>query len=496
MPSARLLGSFLLVALCLSAGSAEDKDQLRALLRIPYLDGPASLDLPAIRTERAVDRLGKLNPELLKDRNNPRLNFRAADYMREMGDPGARDYLQKVIDTLHDAEKAKPLDSDQAKLMVQSLTLLAQFDEAEDRLANKSDFDDATRTLYHGELGIFRIFEAARVAQQSPSGDRMLSISLAALGEPESAPKWRDSLEAAAVDLRKAAQLDPKNARPHRSLAVALVAQAYVKSAILWQKEQKTASLMPEEAFAHFKEAANASPDDAVAQWEAYESRVAMERGKGVSSAETLPKEAAKFVASLTARLLAIVQSQQTDSPLAAEILAVITAQGTKPADALQYLDLAQGDPPKPRIQLLRFHLLLALGRPADAIPLGEAVLGEANVPENCLALAVAYDLAGSPEKADSRIVDALAHWPGSPELRLARAVILLRDPTGKGLHDAGEMLNQLINDEDALSDEAQYVRAIYFGLIGDMDGAKRLLAGLAKAMPERVEKARKALGS
>jgi hypothetical protein len=221
-----------------------------------------------------------------------------------------------------------------------------------------------------------------------------------------------------------------------------------------------------------------------------------MERGKGASTAATLPKEAAKFVATHSSLLRAISQTDQSDAQLAAEILAVITAQGTKPVDALPLLDLAQGDPPKLRVQLLRFHLLLALGRPADAVPVGEAVLGEAFLPDNSLALAVAYDLAGSPSKAGTTVVDALARWPGSTDLRLARAVLLLRDSSGEGLHEAGETLNMLIKDEDPLADEARFVRAIYFGLIGDDAGARRLLNGLAKAMPERVEKARKALAS
>lgn len=495
-----MIKSGLLIAITWAAapaafGAPVDKEALRALLRIPYLPSPISLDLTSIRAERAMERLAKLNPELLSDRKNPRLNFRAGAYLREMGDPSSREYVRRAVEGLMESEKAKPLDGEQVRLLVEALTAAGDFDEAESRL-KQGVLDEAMTNLYQGELGIFRVLEATGVALHSPSGDRMLAISLEALRKPDSAPIWRDLLVDSAKHLKKAVQLAPKEARAHRSLSIALIAQAYIQSSILWRLERKTTSLMPEEAFAHFKEAANLTPDDVVAQWEAYESRVSLERSRGAKNATELPKEALRFVSVLTQRLEAIAKSEQSDARLAGEVLGVVLAQGTKPADAMVWFDAVRGDPPKPRIELLRFRLLLALGRTAEAVPIGQSVIKETFIPEIALEVAAAADVEGNGELANSTIVGGLARYPGSLELRLARAVILLRDPEAKELSQAGQILESLAGtpEDEPLASDVKFVRAIFYGLIGETSLAQRLLEQLDKSWADRVAKAKRAL--
>ncbi len=482
----------------LASLGAADSAALRALLRIPFVPEPLSLDLAAVRAERAVEGLAKLNPELLADRLNPRLNYRAASYMREMGDPASGEYARRAVDALIEAERARPLDLDQTRLLIEAAIAAGDLELAGKRL-DDSKLTDADVATLRGEIAIFRVFEEANVAQMSPAGDRMLRISLEALRNSDVAATWKELLLGAAKDLRRAAQLAPKDARPHRSLAVALVARAYVESAIRWRSEQATTSLMPEEAFAHFKEASNLAPEDVVAQWEAYESRVALERSRGASVASALPKDALKYVATLTKRLQVIATSERTDSRLAAEILGVIVSQGTKPEDALAWFDRARGSSFKPRIEWLRFRLLLAIGKPAEAAIAGEPLLADKSVPEFALALAVAYERAGETERADRLVVESLMKWPGSPELRLARSIALLRDASGAGLVEAGQTLDQLttvLTDGDPLQDELRFARAVYFGLIGDVDSAKRVIDLIDKKMPARVDRLRKALSS
>lgn len=483
--------------LCAVVAPAADKAAIRALLRIPYLPSPIGLDLPSIRAERAMERLAKLNQELLSDRKSPRLNFRAGAYLREMGDPGSREYFRRAIDALVDAEKARPLDSEQTRLLIEALTACAEFDEAAKRL-DQGNLDEGMIALYRGELGIFRVLEAAGVALHSPSSDRMLGISLEALRNPEIAPAWRDLLVESAKHLKRAAQLSPKDPRPHRSLSVALVAHAYVQSSILWRSERKTTSLMPEEAFAHFKEAANLAPEDVVAQWEAFESRVALERSKGAKSAADLPKEAAKFVGMVAQRLESVASSAQSDARLGGEVLAVVLAQSGKPEVALGHVAKVVGDPPRPRVQLLQFRILLSLGRTAEALPIGTAVLKEVFVPEIALEVSAAADVEGDTSLASSTIVEGLKRYPGSIELRLARAVVVLRDPEGKELGEAGTLLEGLAStpDDEPLAQDVKYVRALFYGLIGDTTLAFRILDQLDKSWADKVAKAKTAMDS
>ena len=497
MRSSRRALLVVLLTCGIAVASAADKAALRALLRIPYLPNPINLDLTSIRAERALERLGKLNPELLSDRKNPRLNFRAGAYLREMGDPTSREYVRRAIDSLKESEKAKALEAEQLRLLVEALTAAAEFDEAAARL-NQGALDEPTTSLFKGELGIFRVLEAAGVALHSPGGDRMLAISLEALRNPEDAPVWRDLLVEAAKNLKKAVQLTPKEPRAHRSLSVALVAHAYVQSSILWRAERKMTSLMPEEAFAHFKEAANLAPEDVVAQWEAYESRVSLERARGAKNAAGLPKEAVRYVATLAQRLETTAKSEQTDARLASEVLGVILAQGTKPADAMPFLDAARGEPPKPRVELLRFRVLLALGKTSEALPLGEEVIKNAFIPEIALEVAAAADSEGNTELASATVVEGLRRYPSSIELRLARAVILMRDPEAKELSEAGQLLESLssTSDEEALVHDIKFVRAIFYGLIGETPLAHRLLDQLDKTWADRVAKARQAMDS
>jgi tetratricopeptide (TPR) repeat protein len=255
---------------------------------------------------------------------------------------------------------------------------------------------------------------------------------------------------------------------------------------------------MPEEAFAHFKEAANLAPEDVVAQWEAYESRVSLERSRGAKNAAGLPKEAVRYVATLAQRLDATSKSEQTDARLASEVLGVILAQGTKPADAMPYLDAARGEPPKPRVELLRFRVLLALGKTSEALPLGEEVIKNAFIPEIALEVAAAADSEGNTELASATVVEGLKRYPSSIELRLARAVILMRDPEAKELSEAGQLLESLssTSDEEALVHDIKFVRAIFYGLIGETPLAHRLLDQLDKTWADRVAKARQALDS
>ncbi len=469
-----------------------DKAALRALIKIPYAAEPITLDVPALRAERAGEKLAALSAELVSDRNNPRLNFRAGSLLREMGDPAARDYFLRASTILSEIAKSKPLDAEQTRMLVEAWTASARFDDAESVLA-QGKLDEPTLLLLRGELGIFRVWEAAGVTLKAPGGDRLLSVSLAALRRPDDAPLWKDQFTKASEILKKACQAAPKDARPHRSLAVGLVALAYVDSALRWRAEQKTVVLMPPEAFSHFKEAANLAPEDVIAQWEAFEARVAMEKSKGVA---TLPKDAAKFVATLVQRLQTVADSTQTDARRAREVLGVIQAQTGQTVPALECFEKAQGDPPRPRVQVMRFRLLLALNRPGEAAELGQQLLASEFSAEIAIGVAAALERAGKLDKADEATTNALTREPENPEVRLARASFLLRNESGEGLAEGGQTLSTLarLDEADPLMPEVRFLRAIYFGLIGDVEAARLILDQLPKS--DRIEKAKQALKS
>lgn len=470
--------------------SPVDKAALRALIKIPYVPEAITLDVPALRAERAGEKLAALSGELVSDRNNPRLTYRAGSLLREMGDPASRDFFNRCASTLRDQAKVKALDPDQARLFVEALTAAARFEEA-DQFLKEAKLEESVQLVLQGELGIFRVWEAAGVAQKAPGGDRLLAVSLEALRRPEEAATWKAEFEKAVANLKRACQLIPKDPQPHRSLAVALVGLAYVESAVRWRTEKKTVVLMPAEAFAHFKEASNLAPEDVIAQWEAYEARVGMEKSKGVA---VLPKEAAKFVATLVQRLKAVADTKQTDARRAREILSVIQAQNGQAPEALDGFDHAKGDPPIPRVQLMRFRLLLALGRPGEAAEVGQALLATEFSSEIAVGVAVALERAGKIDKADSATTDALTREPTNPELRLARASFLLRDETGQGLAEGGQTLGALarLDEGDPLLPEVRFLRAIYFGLIGDVEAARLILDQMPKT--ERTDRARLAL--
>jgi tetratricopeptide (TPR) repeat protein len=479
----------LAAALLVATGTGQDRNALRGLIRVPYVAERITLDLPAIRAERAAERLATLGPELTADRRNPRLLLRAALLLREMGDPATLDYARRAVESLLESKAAKPLGAEQSQQLVEAATLSSQFDLAEEGLVGVSD-EHVRRTL-EGELAIFRVWDAAGVALRAPSGDRLLALSVAALRRPEEAKAWSAGLEKASATLKRACQLAPKEPRAHRSLAISIVARAYVESALRWRHEQKTAVLMPPEGFAHFKEAANLAPDDVIAQWEAFEARVAMERGKG---AENLPKDATKFVGVLKDRLRAVATSDVSDARRAREILAVVLVQTGQLAEGLKQLEQASGDPVNLRVGVMRARIHLGLGEAAEAATLARELYQREAIPEVALLAAAALEQAGQLSEADSLVTSALARDPGNPELRLARASFLLRDASGEGLSEARETLSALadLDDGDPLMAEAKFLRAVYFGLIGDLEAARLIVEQLPKGA--RVDRLRAAL--
>ncbi len=477
-------------------GGDVDRAALRALLQIPYHPPIITVETDELRAVQAADRLSQLSSELLKPKREARVLARAGQLLALTGDAGAPDYYRKALTAL----ETEPKDDEHARLAIDAEIQTGDFDAAQAalELRKKSMPDDGWTSLFEGEVKYRRVMVEAQAVETTAAPERLLDLSLAALRDAEKAKAWQQALDDAGRSFRAAAIAMPKEPRAHRDLAMAINAKAYVDSALLWTTEQKTTKLMPIDAMAHWKAYAGLLSDDPIAQHEAYDARRIYEREQGITDPAKFPKEGKAYLASLKKRFEDISTGKGVDAKLAAEIRGVLACADGDSVAGLQWVEQAKGDVPNPRLDELRFAILFGLGRFAEAASVGDSLWNDVHTPTLALALASCYDRTGAPEKASTIIVEALTVDPEQGDLRLARAVILLRDPEAKGLSDVSSILNNLAGrgGNDQFSGEVAFVRGLYYGLIGDVAAAKRAFDSLNGIVPaKRLDEARKALG-
>jgi arylsulfatase A-like enzyme/predicted Zn-dependent protease len=130
---------------------------------------------------------------------------------------------------------------------------------------------------------------------------------------------------------------------------------------------------------------------------------------------------------------IALAQSGEDDPQLRISLAETLTALNkTGEADALIAAVLAR-EPKNPGAQAAKGHLLLAQGRPAEALPYFEQAATSSDV-ESSIELARAYLAAGRTEKAREAATEALRQVSGHPWAMavLGRALVL------EGQHTAG----------------------------------------------------------
>lgn len=480
----------LLAALVLLTPSSESPDAWRALLEIPISPEPVGIDLAAMAHEQAASRMTVLAPQLLREKREPRILLRAAEWMEVMGDPIALDYAERARVALAGSTSTPEVDAQLAEALIR----LNRNDEAVVQLAKLAN--GPVRWRWEGERLRRQVEAEAQVKLVPREISRWLPLSLASLRRPESGIRWQALLNTAVESFEKAVKAEPKDPVLHRLSADAMVARAYVDSAERWLKERKTVSLIPVEAFVRFKEAAALASEDPLAQAEAYEVRVLRETEQLGANVGKWPKDAAKYLEGLRAQLIGVAGGTDSVSARqASEILALLAVREGRLDEGLKWLDRAN-DPPSERMSWVRFRVWLGTGRLAEAITEGEALLPKLALSELAFGLAAAYDRVNRPEDRDRVLLDARQHEPEHLGLMLAQAIVSLRQPDGSGLSSAGVLLDnaEARGADDLLVHEIRFARVVYYALLGDVPAARATLAKITAPLGTRVTRARKLL--
>lgn len=468
----------------------QDPGAWRGLLEIPIPEDPVAIDLSALVKEQAAAKLAALGPQLVRDRREPRILLRAAEWLEILGDPGSLDYATSARRELLAATRTPEIDLQLAEAQVR-----VEPDAAAEQLAKLPA--GAIRSRWEGER-LRRMIEREAQLELVPRGvARWLPLSLAALRRPNDASRWHLALDEAVVSFEAAVKADPKDPTLHRLSADAMVARAYVESAEKWLSERKTVPLIPLAAFVRFKEAAALASDEPLAQAEAYEVRVLHESEQHGEDPAKWGKDASKYLEGVRGRLKSIAEGQD---PIllrqAAEVLALISIREGRTAEGLTWLTKA-ATPASERTDWIRFRMYLGTGKFDEAIAVGEQMPAKTELPELALGLAAAYDRMGKAEARDSILIEARSEAPNHPGLMLAQAINDLRKPDGSGLSNAVTLLSTAASQttDEWLADEIRFARAVCYGLLGDLPAARSALSGISKLSGTRLAKAKKLAG-
>lgn len=464
----------------------------RALLDMPIIAEPVAIDLSELAREQAANKLSALGPQLVRERREPRILLRAAEWLETLGDDGWRDYAEGAESALKALETRTPeLEVSYAEALVrlhrhEAIAQIAKLPEG------------PLKARWEGEW-LRRSVERSAQLDLVPRGiARWLPLSLASLRRPTQITPWRGTLTKSILSFEQAVKADPKDATLHRLSADAMIARAYVESAERWLAERKTVALIPLEAFIRYKEAASLATEDPIAQAEAYEVRVLRESEQSGDDPKKWPADAVKYLDGVRARLAVIATGPE---PLTArqanEVLGLIAIREGRVDEGLAALKRAS-EPPSERMAWIRFRVLSRLGRLADAVAAGTEIEKPHTVPELAFGLVGALDRLNKPIERDALLVDARAHEPAHAGLLLAHAVLQLRKPDGSGFGEAQGLLEQATRGahDDALADEVRYVRAVYYGLLGDLPAARATLASIRSLPPARMTAIRKLTAS
>lgn len=464
----------------------------RALLDVPIMAEPVAIDLSELTREQAASKLALLGPQLVRERKEPRILLRAAEWLETLGDPGWRDYAESAEAGLKALEARTP---EQAVSYVEALVRLDRLDAQReiDALA-----ESPAKARWEGER-LRRNVENSAQLELVPRGlARWLPLSLASLRRPNQIPAWKETLTKSVLAFEQAVKADPKDATLHRLSADAMIAKAYVESADRWLAERKTVALIPLEAFIRYKEAASIATEDPIAQAEAYEVRVLRESEQVGDDPKKWPADATKYLEGVRTRLKTLATGPEAlTARQANEVLGLIAIREGRVEEGLAALKLAS-DPPSERMAWVRFRVLFRLGRLTDAVAAGLEIDRPHTVPDLAFGLVAALDRLNKPDERDALLVDARAHEPTHAGLLLVHAVLQLRKPDGSGIAEARGLLEQAnrASLDDTLADELRYARAIYYGILGDLPAARAALAPIRTISPERMNAIRKLAGT
>lgn len=477
-----------------------DKTALRSTVTLPGVELRVQFDPNGYRKRRAIVRIQELQPELLKDRSSPKVLFEVAKNLVDAGELiSAKEYFQKVVGLL--SSKAARTD-EESGYWVHSLIEIGKFSEAEVGLASLKL--PAQIAYYKADVAFSKAMN-----QISPEGQSDLVESVRILNSEGNLDKWFKNYEEVKVLGKNAATLGEKDAEAQRLMANILNAESAAKFAqSLAKREPPKVTLISEQSGAYYKEAAKLLPDDPIAQAELFAYRISWESYKnpGVPTAEViakLGKDTKQLFSNLEASFDRIASNNPgTDGEIAAEAAGVARVMRGDYDGGIPYLTKAGGlNPTERRIPLLKLDSYLLAGNYAEASAFGAEFLKKTAFPELQVKVAKALELGGKLAQAEGLILDALVQDPFSPTLKLARASFILRDAEGKDLGEASSILNDLALIREELTPDFQedlmFYRAVFFGLLGEVSEARRLIGDLKKLSPkeQKYEKARLALG-
>lgn len=479
-----------LVAL-VALGQGATADAWRALLEIPISAEPVAIDMTSLAREQAASRLAALGPQLVRDRREPRILLRAAEWLEVLGDPGARDYAENARLALAELTRTPEQDVQ----FVEALVRLNRDVEAAEQIAKLPP--GATRSRWEGELLRRQVERLAQVELVPRGIARWLPLSLASLRRPADASVWRSTLDSSISAFEAAVKAEPKDPVLHRLSADAMVARAYVESAERWIAERKTVSLIPLAAFIRFKEAAGLASEDPLSQAETYEVRVLHETEAAGADPAKWPKDAIKYLEGVRARLKTIAEGPDAlTARQAAEVLALISVRERRLEEGLDWLARAS-QPDSERMAWVRFRVLLGVGKLAEAVEVGEGIPGRDTLPDLAMGLAAAYDRLGRTESRDAILIEARHASPTDLGLMLTQAVVELRKSDGSGLPTAVGLLADAESRaaEDPLANEIRFARAVCYALLGDLPAARAALGRIGELSGTRLERAKKLAG-
>jgi len=472
-------------------GQAPSPEAWRALLEIPISTEPVAIDMTSLAREQAASKLAALGPQLVRDRREPRILLRAAEWLEILGDPGAMDYAENARAALLELTRTP----EQEVQLAEALVRLNRDAEAAEQIAKLPL--GAVRSRWEGERLRRQVERLAQVEVVPRGVARWLPLSLASLRRPSEAAGWHSTLDQSIAALEAAVKLEPKDPVLHRLSADAMVARAYVESAERWIVERQTVSLIPLSAFIRFKESASLASEDPLAQAEAYEVRVLHETEQAGSDPSKWPTDAAKYLEGVRARLKSIAEGADAlMARQAAEILALISVRERRLEEGLTWLEQAS-QPASERIGWVRFRVLLGVNKLAEAVAVGEAIPARDTLPELAMGLIAAYDRLGRTEARDAALIEARHASPTDLGLMLAQAVIELRKPDGSGLPTAVGLLSDAESRAagDPLANEVRFARAVCYALLGDLPAARAALGKITELSGTRLAEAKKLAG-
>lgn len=502
-------------ALTSSTALAEvDKAALRALSSVPATELRLGFDVPTLQHELAMQMLVQGNAELLKSKNDPDVQYKFARLLEDAGQAALAKphYVEalKVYDVLY---KGKELKAESQPNYIRSLIALEERrDDAKkligDRLQENSK--DWLSWLLRAEFYQKKV--GAQLSGQSGeanAAELMVKVAMAVQNSPAKAKEWDALYAEAETSARKSIELNSKVALSHRTLAYIVAGRAMLTVAATAESDKDSvASIYTPDSAANLKTCSDLDPSDPIVIAESFSAYFYVElKDKDMSPGQDFIKTTSpatqSILSSLEARLVKIAGDDSIRSGTAAEILAYVSMfKGDKPNVAKWMKAALDRQPNSPRLNEDYLSALIYSERYPEAIAMGKGMIANEFVLPAILKTSKAYLLSGDLNNAELVILDAMKRFPRAPALMLARAALLLREPDANKLTDAVAVLNDLNAADPETMDaefltEFRFIKAIYFGLIGDLVEAKSLLANLQSAdkTNDRYTKALKAIG-